>query len=271
MTLLLLVLVGAAAGVLVGLVGIGGGVLYGPILLVALGAAGIDDPLLTPMTAGTSLLCVLLGSLSSAWSHWQRGAVDLRIAGMVGAFAAVPIVLTTVFVSTQRWYDSRAFGAVLGTVLAIVVVRLLLKRSAPDAPEGPPIRTPGRLAATGVGAGVLAALAGVGGGVVLVPALSGLIRLPFKQATATSSAAIVPIALAGVAVYIATGLGADVPAGALGYVDVPRALALAVPTVVTARWGVSLANRVDVQTVRLVFAVIAAFVSARLLWHAAGL
>jgi hypothetical protein len=270
-SLALMAVAGAAAGVLVGLIGVGGGIIYAPVLLVALGAAGVADPVLTPLVAGTSLLCVLLASLAGARAQWQRGAIDVGLAARVGLYAAVPVALTTALVSTQPWYRERTFAGVLGLVLVATVARLLLKREAPaDEPPRPIAATPARLAATGVSAGVLSALAGVGGGVVLVPALHGLVRLPFKVATATSTAAIVPVALAGVLSYVAAGWGAAVPAGALGYVDVPRALALALPAMLTARVGVALAHRLPARTVRLAFAAFAALVAARLLLHAFG-
>lgn len=263
-----LVAAGAVAGLLVG-IGVGGGIVYAPVLLVALNAAGVPDGVRTPLVAGTSLLCVLLASLSGALAQWRRGDVDLRLAARVGLFAAVPVVLTTRFVATQPWYSERAFSAVLGVVLAATVVRLVRQRESPEGePVRPPRPTPARLAAAGVGTGILSALAGVGGGVVLVPVLHGLVRLPFKAATATSTAAIVLVALAGVGSYVATGWGAAVPAGAVGYVYLPLALALALPAMVTARVGVALARRLPVRTVRLVFAAFAGVVALRLLWGA---
>lgn len=271
LTLLLMLAAGAAAGVLVGLIGVGGGILYGPILLATLRAAGVDDPVLTPLVAGTSLFCVLLASLAGTWAQWRRGAVDLGVAARVGLFAAVPVVATTALVSTQPWYDERAFAGVLGAVLVLTVIRLLRRRPpAEEAAPQPATPTAARLAVTGTGAGVLSSLAGVGGGVVLVPALHGLVRLPFKAATATSTAAIVPIALAGVASYTVAGWNAQVPVGAIGYVHWVHALALALPAMATARWGVRLAHRLPVQTVRYVFAAFAGAVAAQLLWHALG-
>ncbi len=270
-TLALMALAGAVAGLLVGLLGVGGGILYAPVLLVVLRASGITDPILTPLAAGTSLLCVLLAASVGTHALARRGAVDLRLAARVGLAAAVPVVLTTALVTTQPWYREQTFSVVLGVLLVLTALRLVLRRDAPDpepAGEAPPPAW--RLGVAGAGAGILAALAGVGGGVVMVPALHGLARLPFKAATATSAAAIVPIAAVGVATYAVAGLGADVPPGALGFVDLPRGLALALPAVLTARIGVRLQERLPVRAIRLVFAAFATVVAVRLLLHAAG-
>jgi len=89
--------------------------------------------------------------------------VDRRTALVAGAVAAVAVVLVGRFVATQPWYDKGAFQVVLGTLLALVVVRMLTRKDAADtlATDGAH-RGLGRLAATGAGAGTIAALAGVG-------------------------------------------------------------------------------------------------------------
>ena len=267
--LLLLLVAGAVGGFIAGLVGVGGGVIFGPVLFFTYQAAGVEDPVLTPLTLGTSLLCTFAASASGAVAQARLGAIDRRTALVSGAVAAVAVVLVGRFVSTQPWYDKGAFQLILGVLLGVVVVRMLTKTDRADTLSTAGARRGlGALGATGAGAGAVAALAGVGGGVVLVPAFSGLVRLPMKVAAGTSTAAIVLITAVGVATYAVLGWGADVPDGALGYVDWQRAAALALPAVVTARLGVATAHRIDVRAVRLSFAAFAAVVAARLLWNA---
>ena len=267
--LFLLLVAGAVGGFIAGLVGVGGGVIFGPVLFFTYQAAGIEDPVLTPLTLGTSLLCTFAASASGAVAQRKAGAIDGRTALVAGAFAAVAVVLVGRFVATQPWYDKEAFQVVLGVVLLIVVVRMLLKKDRADT-----LSTDGarrgllRLGVTGCAAGTIASLAGVGGGVVLVPAFSGLVRLPLKVASGTSTTAIAIITAVGVATYAVLGWGEPTPPGTLGYVDWRGGAALALPAVLTARLGVSTAHRVDVRTVRLSFAAFAGVVAARLLWNA---
>ena len=267
--LALLLLAGALGGFVAGLVGVGGGVIFGPVLFFTFQAAGVEDPILTPLTLGTSLLCTFAASASGAVAQARAGAIDRRTALVAGAVAAVAVVLVGRFVTTQPWYDKEAFQLILGGLLVVVVVRMVTRADAPDTLSTAGARRGvGGLAATGVGAGAVAALAGVGGGVVLVPAFSGLVRLPIKVAAGTSTAAIVLITAVGVATYAVLGQGQAVPDGALGYVDWRGGAALALPAVVTARLGVATAHRIPVRAVRLSFAGFAAIVAARLLWNA---
>jgi uncharacterized membrane protein YfcA len=125
-----------------------------------------------------------------------------------------------------------------------------------------------RLAAAGAAAGAVASAAGVGGGIVLVPVYNQLLRLELKEAAATSMATIVLISLSGVVVYALSGLGAGTPGTAVGYVDFGRAVWLAGPAILTARLGVKVAARVNVQAIRWGFAALATIVALRLIWRA---
>jgi uncharacterized membrane protein YfcA len=270
--LLVLLLVGALGGFMAGLIGIGGGVILGPALFFVFQAAGVQDPVLTPLTLGSSLLCTFAASASGAVAQQKAGAIDWRTAGVAGGLAAGIGVVAAISISTQPWYDKQVFQVVLGAVLLVVVARMLTKRASSDnslSTEGAQ-RGWGRLAATGSAAGALASLAGVGGGVILVPAFHALIRLPLKVAAGTSTAAIVLITGALTITYVVLGLDAPVPDGAFGYVGWQASLALALPAIVTARLGVSAAHTLDVRIIRYVFAALAAFIAVRLLWNVFG-
>jgi hypothetical protein len=200
--------------------------------------------------------------------------VRSRVVWIAGLFAAVSVTLTTLFVTTQPWYDQTTFGLVLAAILLLAVVRMLRKRTAGGEPiemrvEADRVPVPS-LAVAGAAAGTVASAAGVGGGIVLVPVYNQLLRLPLKEATATSMATIVLISLSGVAIYVLSGLSAGTPATALGYVDFGHAVWLAIPAILTARLGVKAAARVNVLAIRWGFAALATVVALRLIWRAIG-
>ena len=266
--LFVLILVGAAGGFVAGLVGVGGGVIFGPALFFTFAAAGVEDPILTPLTLGSSLLCTFAASASGTVAQLREGAVDRRTALVSGAFAALAVVVAGRFVATQPWYDKNAFQVLLAVLLGVVVVRMLGQSDRAEVLEAPPAqRGTSALAGIGAAAGSLAALAGIGGGVVLVPLFNAVVRLPMRVASGTSTAAITLITAVGVATYVILGLNQPVPDGALGFVDLRGAAALALPAIVTARLGVATAHRVNVRAIRLSFAAVAAVVAVRLVWN----
>lgn len=273
-SILILAAAGLAGGFVAGLLGVGGGIIFAPVLLFFYQGIDVADPLIVPMTAGSSLFCTLVTAVSGTVSQVRLGMVRSRVVWLAGGFAAVAVALVTLFVTTQPWYDKTVFGVVLAVVLLVAVVRMLRKRES----GGEPIAMRGAdekvsvpaLAAAGAAAGAVASAAGVGGGVVLVPVYNQVLRLRLKVASATSLATIVLISLSGVLIYMLSGLGAGTPPTAVGYVDFGQAVWLAGPALITARLGVKVAARVNVLVIRYVFAALAAIVAVRLLWRAFG-
>lgn len=274
LNLLILTAAGLAGGFIAGLLGVGGGIIFAPVLLFFYQATGVPDGLIVPMTAGSSLFCTFVAALSGTYSQLKLGTVRNRVAGIAGAAAAAGVTVTTLFVTTEPWYDKEVFGLVLAGLLLLAVVRMLRARRSGGAPvamrgEDDRVPVPG-LAAAGAAAGAVASAAGVGGGIVLVPVYNQLLRLELKEAAATSMATIVLISFSGVVVYVLSGLGAGTPGTAVGYVDFGRAVWLAGPAILTARLGVKVAARVNVQAIRWGFAALATLVALRLIWRAVG-
>lgn len=268
--ILLLAGAGLAGGFLAGLVGVGGGVIFSPVLFFYFSAVGTPPALIPPLTLGSSLFCTLVAAGSGTIRQLAVGGIETRIAGTVGVFAAVSVTLMTFLVTTRPWYGPEVFQIVLAVVLIAAVARMLFARPEmhddEDARPGIP-----SLAAAGVGAGTIASAAGVGGGIVMVPIFNQLMRIPLKKAAANSMATIVIIAGTGVVTYVIAGLAVATPATALGFVDFGRAVWLAVPALFAARWGVQTATRVNVRVIRYAFAGLAGFISLRLIADATGI
>ena len=270
----LLVGAGFTAGYIAGLIGLGGGVIFAPVLFFYFNGTGVAASLVTPLTIGSSLLCTLVAAVSSSWFHYREDAVLPHVAVPVGLASAVAILLMTHLVTTQPWYDQRAFQIAFSAILVAVVIRMVIsslrKRSPLAERKGVRIRRKKSvLFLTGGAAGSVAAAAGVGGGIVLVPIYNRFLRLPMPRAAGTSSATIVLISLSGVLIYAIMGWGSGVPATALGYVDV-RALLLAVPAVATVRAGVWTAHHVNRRWLQWSFAAIALLVAVQMASEAFG-
>jgi uncharacterized membrane protein YfcA len=125
----------------------------------------------------------------------------------------------------------------------------------------------GFAATLGAATGSLAAAAGVGGGILMVPAFAHFLRFSMTSALATSSAAIVLIGFTGTISYMLLGWQAGAFEGTLGYVDFGHASLLALPAAVTARLGVWTAHRIDTSILRFGFAIFAFLVALRLIWN----
>ena len=268
---ILLGVAGLGAGLIAGLVGVGGGIIFTPVLFAVYGVLDVPSDVRTPLTVGTGLFCTGLAAGTSAVHHARRGAVRWRVGLGVGLASAVAVGVVSRFVVTQPWYDATVFQLGFATVLLIVVARMVQAQE-----EGPAGETGTatssrwlRWGGTGTAAGAVASAVGVGGGVVLVPAYHRWLRLPMHQSVGTSSATIVLISGLSVVAYAVLGLGVEGrPSFALGYVDIGTGLLLAGPAVVGAQGGAALAHRVETRALRWSFAVVALVVAGRLVWGA---
>jgi uncharacterized membrane protein YfcA len=254
---------GAVGGFLAGLLGVGGGIVFAPVLLAYFGWIGVPDEAIVPLTTGTSLLCTWLSAGASAYFQAQRDAVQWRTAAITGACSVVSVWLVKEYVTTASWYTPEVFSRVFAVVMLVVVVQMVTGRE--DESRGRPMRT-GWLPAIGLGGGALSAAVGVGGGIVLVPAYNKLARLPLRLSLGTSSATILVTAGAGVLLYafgVPTAKGS--PEGTFGAVALGHAMALGLPAVLSARAGVKVGQKSKTQYLRWAFAALAGFVALRML------
>lgn len=267
-----LVAAGLGTGLLVGLVGVGGGIIFAPILLYYFQSVGAAPDVVSTATVATSLFCVVFAATSSAWHQHRRGSADIRTALWTGTASAVGVWFAATFITTQPWFNTRAFQIVFSAILIVAIVRMLrpsqVARANPG-DEGSANVPIAAMAGVGLVSGGLSAVAGVGGGTVLVPAYHNLFRFPIRLATGTSSATIVLTSVFGVATYVASGWGVMLPSPlSLGYVDVASGLMLAVPAFLTSRAGVVMAHRVKRRTLALAFSAVASIVVIKLLYDA---
>lgn len=240
---------GACAGLLAGLLGIGGGLVIVAALAWLLPLQGVPEGQVMHVALATSLASIILTGLSSARSHARRGSVlwpsvwvlvpGLVIGGIGGVLFASALASDTL-----RWFVA-GFCLLAGSQLAFGTPRAAHERS--DAP-----RSPG-LAVAGVGIGGVAAVVGIGGGSMTVPLLVWLGVSPVR-AVGTSSACGVAIALSSAASYAWLSPPAQNLPGSLGYVYLPAALGIAFTSVLTAPFGTRLAHRLSGPALKRVFA-----------------
>lgn len=240
---------GACAGLLAGLLGVGGGLVIVAALAWLLPLQGVPEAHTMHVALATSLASIVLTGLSSARSHARRGSVlwptvwtlvpGLLIGGMIGAVFAAALASETLR------YVVAGFCLLAGSQLAFGTPRAAHPRS--DPPRSP------ALAAAGLGIGGLSAVVGIGGGSLTVPLLVWL-GVPPVRAVGSSSACGVAIALASAASYALLSPSAPLLPGSVGYVYLPAALGIALASVLMAPLGTRLAHRLSGPALKRVFA-----------------
>ena len=259
--LLVFLALGAIAGVLAGLLGVGGGLVLVAALAWLLPAQGLVPPEAAMHAAlATSLASIVFTAMSSARAHAKHGSVlwptvawmvpGMLVGGWLGSRVAVG--LDGVWL---RW------GVAIYCLIAAAQMILSRPRDAGDAsivPRGP------WLTAAGGGIGAVSSLVGIGGGSMTVPLLTWRGVVPVR-AVGTSSACGVFIGLASALGYAFNAPAGALPSHAIGYVYLPAAICVAIASVLAAPLGTRIAHAISGPMLKRVFALFLLVVGASFL------
>lgn len=256
---------GATAGLLAGLFGVGGGVIIVPVLIYAFTLQGIPDEWLTHMAVGTSLAVICISSMSSVLAHQKNKSILWPVVKSMAPGLMIGVMLG---VLTIVQIPGASLQWIIGAYLLLMAVQmgfeLMPERDSP---------LPGRngLSGAGVGIGWLSAMFGIGGGSLTVPFLS-YYGTRMQQAVATSAACGVPIALMGAfSNGIAGSLQKGLPEWSVGYIYVPAFLGIAILSAPFARLGAKLAQQLPARKLKRLFAIFLAIIGSSLILKTIGI
>lgn len=253
--------VGAVAGLLAGVFGIGGGAVMVPVFYQGLGVLGVDEAVRMHLAVGTSLAIIVPTSISSFRAHLRRGAVDTALLKSFAIPVPVGVVLAS---ATAAALSSEGLRIVFAFIAAAVGLRLLLNRESwrlgTEIP-GNPLR-----AFFGLVLGYFSTLMGIGGGVMNNTFMT-LYGRPIHQAVATSAGMGVLISIPGMIGYIWAGWAANnLPIGSTGYVNW-IAVALIIPvTLIAAPIGARIAHALAKRTLEIAFGLFLLLVAVRFIY-----
>ena len=247
----LLLATGAFAGVLAGLLGVGGGIVIVPILFHLFSGFGIDTSLAMPLAVGTSLSTIVLTSIASARKHYAKGGVDTALVRTWILPILVGVVIGSLAPSV---IDGAKVKTVFGVMLVAVSLHMLASsRWKLELFEHLPARS--IQVVLGIVVGGMSALLGIGGGTMMVPLLT-LFAFPIHRAVSTASVFGLIISVPATVVYVANGWGRpDLPPLTTGYVNWAVFAILVPMSMWFAPLGVKLAYRLNVPQLKRAFAV----------------
>lgn len=247
--LLALLATGMVAGVLAGLLGVGGGIVIVPVLFHMFTLLGIDASVKMHLAVGTSLATIVPTSITSARAHARRGSLDRTLLRTLG-----PSLLAGVLIGSllSGVLNGAVLTAVFATVALFVAAHMAFAPQNMVVADGLP-PTPFRQT-LGVLIGGVSTLMGIGGGTLSVPILSAF-NYPIHRAVGTAAAIGALISIPGsIALFVAGIDQPNRPPGSIGYINL-LGVALIIPmTLVTAPWGVRLAHSLNARRLRQLFA-----------------
>ncbi|MDH5445742.1 MAG: sulfite exporter TauE/SafE family protein [Gammaproteobacteria bacterium] len=252
-------ILGAFVGVIAGLLGVGGGLIMVPVLIMLFQHYDFSSEIITHLAVGTSLATIMLTSISSVRAHHIHGAVLWPVFNKLTPGIILGTLAGSWLASLISSDALKIFFGIFELTVALQMALELRPNASRRLPAWPGMNLAGGLI------GAVSAMVGIGGGTMTVPFLVWC-NIRIQQAVATSSACGLPIAIAGSVGFMITGWqNPQLPAGSTGFIFWPAFLGIILTSIVTAPLGARLAHRLPAGTLKKVFAIFLAILGIRML------
>lgn len=240
---------GLFAGLLAGLLGIGGGIIIVPILFEMFGLLGVAEDSRIHLAIGTSLGTIIITSLRSMWAHDKKGALDR---GLLKRWALPVVFGALVGTVLAAHVSSRGLRFVFATVAMLLAANMLFGRESWRLGDRLPAPRIQYIVSSLIGG--LSAMMGIGGGTFGVTFFT-LYGWDTRKAVATSAGLGLLIAVPGMLGFMRAGWGvAGLAPLSLGYVNLIGIAIIAPLTTLAAPWGANLAHTISHKALMRLFA-----------------
>lgn len=270
---ILLFVIGAIGGFLVGMLGIGGGLVYIAVLHTVFATFALEGFEATRFILANALLVQAFAGTVAAYREHRTGLLHWREVLAVGIPAALISMPLSYLVKASNWYRREYFLAVFIVFLVYSVVRILRGSRAGAARDGAggeswswehrPSQT---YLFTGALTGIVSAFAGLGGGIFIIPWLSTRHKLLVKQAISIAIPAVVFGAFGNALVYMLGTTRSTLPVAHTGYIVWSVTLPMLAGVLIFTQLGVIVSTKVSTLMMKRLFALLLAAMALKLLF-----
>ena len=267
MLLLLYPLIGIIAGFFSGLLGLGGGLIIVPCLLVVFPLLGLEPSV--HVAIGTSLATIVITLFSSARAHFKNGN-QVIINQLIRQFVPGIMIGTLLGTWVAHVLSGPHLALIFGIIVWLLVIRvLLMNRNTTPNSDNPANwhlpKLPG-LTLVNILIGGVAALMGLGGGGFMVPFLQHC-HVPMRIAIPIASICGIPVSILGTISYMILGAhDPSIPAFSTGYVYWPAFAGIVITSMFTAPLGAKVSHQLSGSLLRWIFAIVLAIIGTKMIF-----
>jgi len=256
--ILILFISGLVAGFLAGFFGIGGGIILVLILMHYYETVGFPADLIPKIAVATSLFTIIFTSISSTIKQYENKNIEWRLTLTIGSASVISALIGSKIASIVSGSFIKIF---IITIITLAGLRMLLVNDGVDVDDLTNYRisvNPFSAFFWGFIAGIISIFAGVGGGILLVPVMNNIMKIPIKRAIGTSSSIIVLTSTFGTLGYIINGLGRPELSslGTIGFVDYTAGIPILLGSIITGRFGAQASYRTKSKILKKLFALL---------------
>ena len=260
---LLLLLCGSVGGFLAGLLGVGGGMLFIPVINEYLSSYPLTTDELVKYTLANSIALVFMSGVSGIFRQKKMGTWDWKQSVYIGIPGAVSSLAMSMAIEQGDWYSKTRFQTVFLGFLLLSIANMIWGKTAAkstDTQVNDAKTSPILPILVGIIAGCVVSLSGLGGGIIMVPLFRMLLKKPMHQATALSLSIVPILAIASLLQY-----GLNAPSDTInpfqwGYLLGILLLPMLLGVMFFSSFGQKTAPRVPVLWLRVIFAVLSSII-----------
>jgi uncharacterized membrane protein YfcA len=265
---LILLLIGAIVGYYSGLIGTGGNIILIPVFDILFHYLKIPETEVVKFIIAHSFFITAFTGLSVSYKQFKaknlhvKEVLFISIAGMITAF------FMTEFIKNGNWYHKSDFDLVFFTLLLILAIRMLFFKQPPPPINDNHLNKP-YFPIIGIVAGLISSLSGLGGGIIVIPILTDILKTPLKKASSISIGVVAMLALPISASYLSIDARSTMqnflPAQ-LGYISMFIAAPVLIGVFSTTGWGVRTAQKTDPNKLRLILGIVVIILCAKMVY-----
>ncbi len=262
-----LILIGSVGGLLAGIMGVGGGLIFIPVLTYLFSQQGLPTDEIVKFTLANSIALVFASGISGIFRQYRLGIYNVKNSLSVGIPGAAAAALTSYLIQQGSWYSHQRFSYVFLIFLLISISNMLFIRDprlptpdprlpSPDPRQPSPDPRTLKPIFVGLLAGSVVSLSGLGGGIIMVPLFRMLLKMPTKSATALSLSVVPLLAILPIIQYINQPSVPNLPLWHTQYLVWPYYLPMATGVIFFSSFGQKLATKMSAISIRVIFALL---------------
>jgi len=275
-----LLLLGSFGGLLAGLLGVGGGMLFIPVITSYLHQYNISSTEMVKFTLANSIALVFMSGVSGTFRQIKMGAWQWKQSLTIGIPGAISNYFMTQAIQDGDWYQKEVFQGVFLGFLGLSILNMIFGKSKSSQPKdgngNPQIdeqSTPYQFnliqdwpsMLVGIFAGTIVALSGLGGGIIMVPLFLIILKKSMHSATALSLSIVPILSISALIKYVSITPTHQISSYQTGYLLWIMLIPMLLGVIFFSSLGQKIATKVPVVWLRVIFALLSAFILVKTL------
>lgn len=259
---LILLLCGSLGGFLAGLLGVGGGMLFIPVIHEYLNNYNLTTDEIVKYTLANSIALVFISGVSGTFRQYKMGTWDWKQSLQIGIPGAFSSLAMSVLITQGEWYNKQRFQTVFLGFLLLSIGNMLFGKSKIETNNVVSSTKTNTLlpAFVGIIAGSVVSLSGLGGGIIMVPLFRMFLKKPMHKATSLSLSIVPILSISSLLQYLFSNPNHSINQLQTGYLLWILLVPMMFGVMFFSSFGQKTAPRVPVLWLRVIFAVLSSII-----------